>query len=474
MHAHTERFREVARQELGNTLSQAFLSLLPPGFAILRQIGMSSFPDPEAAVAYARAIRAESVARMPELLEEFERKATARGAQVLWARDAAEANAIILGLARERGVAYVTKGKSMMTEETGLNEYLAENGITAFETDLGEFIIQQLGRPPFHIVGPAINVPPEEIRDVFMAKAGMQTPTTDPVQLGAAARVFLRDKFRHLAMGVVGVNMAVAETGTIINVENEGNIRMNKSSPPTLVAVMSPEKVIPTMDDALHMARILIRHCVGQKFTSYVSLDTGPKRSAEIDGPAELFIIIVDNGRSAIYADPQARAALRCIRCGACLNGCPVYAKIGGYPYGFAYSGPMGQMLTPLLLGLAKTHDLYHACTLCGACRDVCPAGVNHPDLLLSYRAKAVENDCRAWNPRALLRRALFSLVALAMRSSRLWNAGIKLARPLLNLAAPNGYLTNLPGGWFASRDLPAIPPRTFRERWRNHAQRPR
>jgi L-lactate dehydrogenase complex protein LldF len=469
MQPRTQEFKAAAKRELDNPLSQIFLSLLPPGFTALRQIGMSSFPDPDAAVEYARAIRAEAIARLPELLEQFERRALELGATVIWTRTAYEANEVVLDLARRREAAYITKSKSMLTEETGLNEHLKAGGVEAFETDLGEFITQLLDRPPFHIVGPAINVAPEEIRDAFKAKAGMQEDTIDPVRLGLAARLFLRDKFKNLKMGVVGVNMAVASTGTIINVENEGNIRMIKSSAPTVAAIMTPEKVVPTLSDAMHLLRILTRHCTGQKITSYVSLDSGPKRTPEIDGPEELFIIIVDNGRSRIYQDPLAREALRCIRCGACLNTCPVYTKIGGYPYGFTYSGPMGQVLNPLLLGLEGTRDLYHACTLCGACRAVCPAGIDHPTMLLAYRARDAAGS-RGLRPlHTRLRRSLASLLAYGMTHPRLWNLGIMLARPLLNLSARGEYINSLPvgRGWFTCRDLPALPEKTFRERMR-------
>ncbi len=339
------------------------------------------------------AIRAEVLARLPELLEEFEKNAKANGMKVVWARDDKEANEFIKNLAKEKGIKYVTKGKSMVTEETALNELLEKNGIEVWETDLGEFIAQQLHRPPFHIVGPAINVPVEEVRDLFIEKIGLKEPTLDPVQLGYAARLFLRDKFHHVQMGITGVNMAVAETGTIINVENEGNIRFTKSSPPVQVSVMSLEKVIPTMKDALHMVRLLCRNCTGQRLSVYVSMDSGPKKKDEIDGPEELYIVIVDNGRSKIYQDAKAREALRCIRCGACLVACPVWRQIGGYAYGWAYSGPMGQVLNPMLLGLEKTQELYRASTLCGACKSFCPVGIDHPSLFLYYRAKDVLGD---------------------------------------------------------------------------------
>ncbi len=473
MEVRTERFREIAQVEMKDQRAQAFLGLLPPVIAQMRKMVMASFPDPDAAQELSEAIRAEVVANLPELLEEFERNAERNGAKVVWARDAKEANAFIVNLAREKGVSYVSKGKSMVTEETGLNHELQAAGIEPFETDLGEFIAQQLKRPPFHIVGPAINVPPEEIRDIFMEKAGLEQPTVDPVELGYAARLFLRDKFHHLQMGITGVNMAVAATGTIINVENEGNIRMTKSSPKTLVSVMSLEKVVPTMADALHLMRMLCRNCTGQKMSSYVSLDSGPKRPEEIDGPEELYVVIVDNGRSDIYQDTAAREVLRCIRCGACLNICPVYAKIGGYPYGFAYSGPMGQVLNPLLLGLKRTQDLYRACTLCGACKSVCPGGLDHPSLYLYYRSKDVEGDVGMQTKnRPLAERLVMQLVTFGMNHSWAWNLGVKLVRPFFNHEAAGGFLTRAPvslaAGWFCCRDLPAIPSQTFHERWKN------
>jgi len=283
--------------------------------------------------------------------------------------------------------------------------------------------------------------------------------------------VYLREKFRHLDMGIVGVNMAVAATGTVINVENEGNIRMTKSSPRTLVAVMSPEKVIPTMADAVHMIRILCRNCTGQKISSYVSMDTGPKKTAEIDGPEELFIVVVDNGRSEIYRDPLTRQVLRCIRCGGCLNTCPVYAKIGGYPYGFTYSGPMGQVMNPLLLGLDKTADLYRACTLCGACRQICPAGVDHPSLMLAYRERQVASRVRDdKRMSAFIERIGAGLVSLGMSSAAAWNLAARSMKPVMKRLENNGYIRNIPfglKGWFACRDLPGMPEKTFHEWWK-------
>jgi L-lactate dehydrogenase complex protein LldF len=462
MRNRVDKFMETASLELKNDYARGFLLLLSMGAPIMRQIGMSSFPDPDCAEAYGRAIRAEVIDLLPELLEEFEKNAVAKGAKVIWAKDATEANAAVLDIARTRNIHYVTKGKSMVTEEIGLNEFLIANDVNVFETDLGEVITQMLGRLPFHVVGPALNVPVKEISDVFIKKGIISEPSENPIELGKSVRRFLREKFRCLEMGIVGVNMAVAETGTIINVENEGNIRMNKSSPKTLVAIMSLEKVVPTMEDALHMARILSRNCTGQKLTSYVSMDTGPKKTGEIDGPEELFIIIVDNGRSEIYRDIKVREILKCIRCGACLNSCPIYSKIGGYPYGFSYSGPMGQMLNPMLLGIENTSDLYRACTLCGACKKICPAGIDHPSLMLEYRVRQ-KRQKKIFD----FEKIAASSASMAMGSSILWNAAVKCARPFLNSLAKDGYIRDVPfgaKGWFACRDLREMPDKTFRE----------
>jgi L-lactate dehydrogenase complex protein LldF len=469
MEVKTEQFSEVAKEELRK--AHTFLKLGANFVRMRRETALSTFPNPAAAQAYGAIIRAEAIARLPELLGEFERNALANGAKVFWARDANEANQYIVHLAKERGIKYVTKGKSMVTEEIGLNEALEKNGVKTWETDLGEFIIQLLHLPPFHIVGPAINIPVAKVRDLFMEKINLKEPTSDPVQLGRAARIFLRDKFHRVDMGIAGVNMAVAETGTIVNVENEGNIRFNKSSPRTQISVMSLEKVVPTLEDALHLVRLLCRNCTGQKLSVYVSMDNSPKKSDEIDGPEELIIVIVDNGRSRIYQDKVAREALRCIRCGACLNGCPVYRQIGGYAYGWVYSGPMGQVLNPLLLGLERTQDLYRATTLCGSCKSICPVGIDHPGLFLHYRAKDVLGDAalRA-KKRPMMERIFFRLWILAVSRYRLWNWGVRFVRPFINKDAHEGMLREVGGffkGWFRNRDLPVLAKKTFHDRWR-------
>ena len=471
MEIKTEQFTELAKKELKNDRSRLFLKLIPPVMKGKREAGLASLPDAPAAMACGAAIRAEALSRLPELLEEFEKNATANGMKVVWTRDDKEANEFIKNLAKEKGIQYVTKGKSMVTEETALNELLEKNGIEVWETDLGEFIAQQLHLPPFHIVGPAINVPVEEVRDLFMRKIGLKDPTLDPVQLGYAARLFLRDKFHHVQMGITGVNMAVAETGTIINVENEGNIRFTKASPPVQVSVMSLEKVVATMEDALHMIRLVCRNCTGQRLSVYVSMDSRPKKKDEIDGPEEIYIIIVDNGRSKIYQDVKARDALRCIRCGACLVACPVWRQIGGYAYGWAYSGPMGQVLNPMLLGLERTQELYRASTLCGACKSFCPVGIDHPSLFLYYRAKDVLGDPHFKSvDRPWIERQFFKMWSWAASTPWAWNMGVRMARPYINKDAKDGILSKAKGpfqGWFRSRDIPAMAGFTFHDRWK-------
>jgi L-lactate dehydrogenase complex protein LldF len=463
----TDQFVEAAKEALTDQYTRGFLD----GMYIKvkeRLKSMQTFPDPAAARKLGAAIRAESVARLPELLEEFEDKATANGATIVWARDADEANKFITELAMDKGIPYVTKGKSMVSEEIALNDALIKKGIDVFETDLGEFIIQQLNRTPFHIVGPAINIPVEEIRDIFLKNKIIQTPTLDPVALGYGARLFLRHKFQQLEMGITGVNFAVAETGTIINIENEGNIRFNKSSPRVQVSVMSLEKVVPTMEDAIHLLRLLCRSCTGQKLGAYVTMDSGPKADDEIDGPEELYIVIVDNGRSDFYADQKAREVLRCIRCGACLGSCPVYTKVGGYPYGWAYSGPIGQLLNPLLLGFDQTGDLYRASTLCGSCKNVCPVGIDHPDLFLYFRSlDAAKNSQFKAGVRPRTELAFYAIWSWITNRAWCWNLTLKLSRPLINRCTQNSLTARWIGPinqWLTARDFPRLPKKTFRQ----------
>ena len=460
MDINTENYVNEARKELENPGSRMFLDFFLPVLSAVRDIGMGSFPDPAAALARARAIRKKSVADLGRLLSTFEKNAVKAGAKVFWAETAHEANAYIRDLVNRHKIPYVTKGKSMITEELGLNDFLAKNGTPVFETDLGEFIIQLLEKPPFHIIGPAINIPTDQISRIFMEKAGMKDPSSDPVALGQAAREFLRDKFRHMRLGITGVNLAVAETGSIVNVENEGNIRFNKSAPDIQVSIMSLEKVVENLDEALHMIRVLCRNGTGQKITSYVTVDTGPRKPDEPDGPSELHIVILDNGRSRIYQNPKTREVLQCIRCGACINVCPVFRKVGGYPYGWAYTGPIGKLLNPLLLGLDRTQDLYGACTLCKACKTVCPAGIDHPSMILYLRNRNMNRDPELNGQGATFGERLFAKAAsLSASRPMFWN---KVALKALTVAGRHPDLGPV-RAWTLKRRFPSIPQKTYR-----------
>lgn len=472
MRINTENFIKTAEKELGNPTSRTFLSFFLPVLSAVREVGLQTFQDPLNAIEKGRVIRRESVTRLAELLEEFEKNAVENGAKVFWAKDADAANNYVVNLINENNVPYVTKGKSMITEEIGLNNAIQANGTDVYETDLGEFIIQLLERPPFHIIGPAINIPPEEIRDIFTEKAGLKESTTDPVELGYAARVFLREKFHKMKLGITGVNMAIAETGSILNVENEGNIRMNKSSPDIQVSIMSLEKVVPTLDDALHMTRILCRNGTGQKLTGYVTIDSGPKKENETDGPSELHIIILDNGRSDIYENLKTRDVLQCIRCGACINSCPVFRQIGGYPYGWAYTGPIGKLLNPLFLGLDKTKDLFGACTLCKACKEVCPAGIDHPEMMLYFRQMDAEKDPFLNGTGAGLKEKMIAkAAALAAKHTSLWDLAAGVAGKRINAITGKGKEGTPLDGWLKHRDFPEMPQESFKKRFKNHVK---
>ncbi len=474
MKIEVEKFRQSARKGLGDDGQQKLLAKFPIIFKALRDYSFSTLPNAQEVLARGAEIRRESVRNLPRYLESFERNVLKNGGTVFWARDHKEARDFIAGLAREKGVRIVTKGKSMLTEEMDLNHALKDVGVDVFETDLGEFITQQMERPPFHIVGPALNISPEEIADLFVRIMGVQK-TLEVSGLTMQARGFLREKFRAAEMGITGVNMGIADTGTMVLVENEGNIRYCSGAPKIHVAVMGIEKIVPTINDALCILRLLTRSCTGQAISSYVNFISGPKREGELDGPEELYVVIVDGGRSKIYADPDMREVLQCIKCGACLNFCPVWTKVGGYAYGWVYSGPIGSILNPLFLGLDRASDLYRATTLCGACHEVCPAGINHPRLFLKLREKRARGD-KTFGARRppLMERLTFCLWAWGIGRESRYRAAGKLLRWALRPISRNGRVGSLPGmgkGWTAVRDLPLPAEKTFRERWKDSGE---
>ncbi|HLJ43142.1 MAG TPA: LutB/LldF family L-lactate oxidation iron-sulfur protein [Candidatus Binataceae bacterium] len=346
----------------------------------------ADFPAYEDERDASRRIKEDSIARLDDLLAQLKERLEANGCRVFVAANAAEARKYIVDLARERGAHRVIKGKSMATEEIALNSALAEAGCEVVETDLGEYIVQLRGERPSHIITPAIHLSKEDIGLLFNEK--LHVPyTSEPTALTALARERLREVFLAAEMGVTGVNFAIAETGTLVLVENEGNGRMSSTLPEVLVAVMGIEKVIPSMADLSHFLEVLARTATGQKLTTYTNFISGPRRAGEADGPREVHVVMLDNGRSAMLADPVLREALYCLRCGACLNVCPIYRRVGGHAYGSTYPGPIGSIVSPSLFGGA-TAALPFASTLCGACREICPVKIDIPRILLHLRWK--------------------------------------------------------------------------------------
>jgi len=339
------------------------------------------------------AIKSRALKKLPHLLEQLEENCTQNGIQVHWAETTLEANHHVLRIMNAHGATRLVKGKSMVSEEMELNEFLQKNGIEATETDLGEFIIQLNNEKPSHIIVPAIHKNKAQIAKIFNEKLPGVSYTEDVEELNAIARRTLRQKFFDAQVGLSGVNFAVAQTGTLCLVENEGNGRMCTTVPPVHIAVMGLEKVVEKLEEVPPLLRLLIGSATGQLITTYVNMITSPRKNGEKDGPREIHLIILDNGRSKILADPQLRQTLQCIRCGTCLNHCPVYTRIGGHAYGFVYPGPIGKILTPQVEGLKKAGALVTASSLCEACAEVCPVKIPIPQLLRRLRNESYSSD---------------------------------------------------------------------------------
>jgi L-lactate dehydrogenase complex protein LldF len=357
----------------------------------------TQFPDDAALQrqrALAEQIRQYSLARLPDLLEQLERKLTENGVQVHWAENAAEANAIIVGIAQRHAATLMVKGKSMVSEEIELNHALEAAGIAALESDMGEYIVQLDGEKPSHIIMPAIHKTKQQIARLFADKVPGASYTESVDELIGIGRAVLREKFMSAEIGLSGVNFAVAETGTLCLVENEGNGRMCTTVPDVHVAITGIEKVVEKLEHVPPLFGLLTRSATGQAITTYFNMISGPRKSDEKDGPREVHLVLLDNGRTQAYADQQMRATLQCIRCGACMNHCPVYTRIGGHAYGTTYPGPIGEIISPHMMGLAATHALPTASSLCGACGEVCPVKIPIPDLLIRLRGEA-QHDAR-------------------------------------------------------------------------------
>ena len=451
-HLSSETFKENARAALADTQLRGALKNATSLFGERRKSAAASLPNWEDLRSQARAIKDDVLSHLDRYLEKFVSEAEARGAKIHWARDAAEANAIICKLTAERQARIVVKSKSMTTEETHLNDALEAAGLQVVETDLGEYIIQLADEPPSHIIAPAIHKTRGQIAELFTAELGMP-PTDDVAKLTNTARITLRDRFAAADVGISGVNFAIAETGTIVMVENEGNIRLTTSLPRLHIAVMGIEKVIPRFADLDVFLKLLPRSGTGQRLTTYQSFITGTKRRATDEGPEELHILLLDNGRSRMLAHPVTRQSLACIRCGACLNACPVYQQVGGHAYGSVYPGPIGAVITPQLMGIEKTAQLPYASSLCGACREVCPVKIDIPRLLLHLRGEISERKGSA------AERVAFKLWSRLMMSPTLYKLS-SVAGRLLQRIVP------IAPAWTKGRDLRPIESRSFHDLW--------
>jgi L-lactate dehydrogenase complex protein LldF len=416
-------------------------------------------------------IRKRALANLPDLLEQLEQKLTENGIKVHWAVDADEACKIVRDICVARDAKSVIKGKSMVSEEMELNHYLQERGIEALESDLGEYIVQLADETPSHIIMPAIHKNTEEISQLLHDKTGTNL-SHDVNYLTASARLQLREKFMNADVGVSGVNFAVAETGTLCLVENEGNGRMTTTVPPCHIAVTGIEKVVPSIEDVTGLLALLTRSATGQHITTYFNMISGPRKADELDGPEEVHLVLVDNGRSSIYQDDQLVDTLRCIRCGACMNHCPVYTRVGGHAYGTTYPGPIGKILMPHLIGLDEGRHLPSASSLCGACGEVCPVKIPIPDLLVRLRQESVDGD--KLHPARVRGHGAKRNTVEAM----IWKGwGLMHSRPGFyrfgtGIAAKFRKLQpGSLGGWTQYRTAPKLAPKTLHQRMKERQQ---
>jgi len=437
-----------------------------------RKISIASdrLPEYEELRNQANSVKKHTIDNLDYYLEQFERNVTAHGGKVIYCKDGEEVADFVLGLAKEREARLIVKSKSMTTEELDFNERLEHHGLESVETDLGEYIIQLAHIRPFHIIAPALQMTRYDVADIFTKHLGVtETVITKQTQI---ARTILRDKFLAADIGVSGANFLVADSGAIVLVENEGNARLTTSAPKIHIAVAGIEKMIPRAQDLATFLKLLGRSATGQPLTVYTSFLSGPRRGEEIDGPDEFYVVLIDNGRTKLLADREKRESLHCIRCGACLNICPVYRKIGGHSFPWVYSGPIGAIITPQFMGPMHEPSLPFASSLCGACAEVCPVKIDIPKVLLELRADVKKAERR--DGQGKLERLAFRIWAWVMRHPRIYEMAGMMAGSLAP-EATNGYIRAAPPlmnqgpirGWLSQRDLPAPAQKSFRQMWR-------
>jgi L-lactate dehydrogenase complex protein LldF len=434
-------------------------------FLTMRDQAVAEFPAMDSMRDRARAIRLHSLRHLDRLLGRFADEVEAAGGTVHWAADAAEARAISSQILDESGACLVVKSKSMVSEEIELNEHLEKRGLEVVETDLGEFIAQLAGDTPSHIIAPVMHMTREDVGRLFVDRLGAEY-TDDPAELNRIAREHLREVFLRADAGITGVNMAVAESGSLVLVTNEGNGRLVSTAPKTHIALMGMERIVSRWEDAAVVLETLARSATGQRLSVYTNVITGPRRPGDPDGPEALHVIVIDNGRSDVLAGETAEI-LACIRCGACLNACPVFQTTGGHAYGTVYSGPMGSIVTPGLHGMGPWWDLPYASTLCGACEEVCPVRIQIPRMLLGLRRQAAEEGrLPAWLQRGVGR------YARTVTDERKWSRAKRWAARLSAPVARGGWIQRLPGpgrGWTTSRDLRQPAAQSFQDWWRQN-----
>ena len=470
-------FPKYAKEELKNEQLRANLRFVTHAIRNKRARVTAEVPDWQDLRNTGEFVKNYVLANLPELLEQFERNFTAAGGHVHWARNATEANQIALDLIREQGVDEIIKIKSMATAETGLNEFLEENGINAIETDLAEEIVQLGHDRPSHILVPAIHRNRREIRDIFLREIEGINPdiTDEPAELAEASRNRLRNKFLNTTVAVSGTNFGIAETGTLTIVESEGNGRMCLTLPDTLITFMGIEKILPTFQDYEAFLQLLPRSSTGERMNPYTSMWTGVTPG---DGPQNMHVILIDNGRTAVLADEVGRQALRCIRCSACMNVCPVYERAGGHAYGSTYPGPIGAILSPQLSGIeaAENSSLPYASSLCGACFEVCPVKINFPEVLVHLRAKDVESKHAVREFEGNKKAPFSQMDAMMLGAKKLFTSGKMMSiaergLPMSRLISGRKHkITAVPGivsGWTAYRDIPEPPKESFRNWWK-------
>lgn len=421
----------------------------------------------------AHEIKKHTLDNLDYYLELFEEHVTAHGGKVVYCKDGSEVADFVLRLAKERGARLIVKSKSMTTEEIDLNERLAHHQLESVETDLGEYILQLAHQRPYHIVAPALHLTRYDVANIFTEKLGVENETVIEKQT-MIARGVLRQKFLQADIGISGANFLVADSGAVVIVENEGNARLTTSAPRIHIAVAGMEKMIARAQDLPVFLKLLGRSATGQPLTVYTSFLSGPRREGEVDGPEEFYVVLLDNGRTRLLADREKRQSLYCIRCGACLNHCPVYRKVGGHNYPWVYSGPIGAVITPQYMGVGKDPWLPFASSLCGACYEVCPVKINIPKLLLDLRSEVTKFKAKERGGWA--ERTVFRLWAWVMRHPRIYEMMGSMAAAFFPEGEKPGWLRSVPSfmnigplkGWLSQRDLPRPASKSFRQHWRS------